>query len=131
MRKLHSKHWVLWEADLETKNNRRMLIKKHLWEQTYEKGEEWSRFGQREKLNCEVYCQPSPTPQVILELEWSFRNVLSWTKMARPLYSHSNQSLTMDHPGKGSSQAGSLQLRQFLKGFIAVGCLHIAFPAVG
>lgn len=90
-----------------------------------------NQVWQREKLNCEVYCQPSPTPQVILELKWSFRVVLIWTKMARPLYSNSNQSLTIDHAGKGSSQAGSLQLMQFLKGLIAVGCLHIALPAVG
>lgn len=54
-------------------------------------------------------------------------------QMARPLYSHSNQSLTVGHPGKWSylSQAGSLQLRQSLKGLTAVGALPIALAAVG
>lgn len=39
---------------LRSRLTHRMLIKKHLWDQPFEKGEEWSRFGQREKLNCDV-----------------------------------------------------------------------------
>lgn len=50
--------------------------------------------------NCDVnlvQCQPQLTPQVTLELEWPFRVVVSWAKMAKPFYSQSNQSSTVGH----------------------------------
>lgn len=102
------------------------------------KGGEGSWSWQRENLSCDAGpTTASVNPQGALELEWPFRVVLNWAKMAGSLDSCIDLSLDMDNLRKSLrtppfGQRGSLQLRQPLKGLRAEGCLppgHLAVVA--
>lgn len=48
------------------------------------------------KLQSSSCSENAAGPMGASELEWSFRLVPTWTKMTRPLYSHTDQSLDME-----------------------------------